>query len=112
MKRVLLIIFAIITVNHTYSQIGKANKLEELVTLGIADKMVGLPELSYYVIDESTKQFFLSYYNLEYPSLKDIKTISFKATPDELEYFYNFLLSGFETKEKQSLSIGNASIII
>lgn len=112
MKKVLFIIFALIVVYQSYSQIGISNKLEDFETLGIADKMVGLPKLSYLIIDENTKHYYLSYYNLEYPNLKDIKTISFTAKPDELEYFYNFLLSGFTSENKQSLTIGDASIII
>lgn len=112
MKKIIFILFVVLFVNHTYSQISTAKKLDESVIMGIADKMVGLPKLAYSEIDKNTKQYYLYYYNLEYPTIKDIQTISFTATSDELEYFYKFLQSGFDSTDKQSLKIGDASIII
>lgn len=112
MKKMVFMLIVLIFANNSYSQIGNAIKLEETDILGIADKMVGLPKLAYSEIDKNTKQYYLYYYNLEYPTIKDIQTISFTATSEELEYFYKFLQSGFDSTDKQSLKIGDASIII
>ena len=111
MKKI-LILFIFFTVNFTYSQIGTATKVKESITLGVANKMVGLPKLVFVKSDDDKKYFNLSYYNLEYAAIKEIQTISFYATQEELDYLFNFFMSGFDSKDEQSIALGDDSIII
>ena len=43
-------------------------------------------------------------------SLIDVRSISFYATEEELEYLYNFLLEGLDSNEKRKLDVGEGSI--
>lgn len=91
----------------TFAQIGESQKLEESVIVG--EVKMPYKGLEYYEID-GQKFYILSFRNAEYPSINDIRQLTFYASNEELEYLYQFLKNGFGNKEQRILDIGEDRI--
>ena len=114
MKKYLIFIsvFCLFCFNNMFCQVGESRTVEESALVGVADKMVGYPRLDFYKREDGNNLYLLTYINLEYANIRDTKTISFYANQEDLEYLFNFLMDGFKTKEKRSLTLGEDEINI
>lgn len=90
-----------------WAQVGQSEPVESSVVIGVADRGVGLPKLEKV---ESDNLYILTFINLEYPRMKQVESMAFYASNDELDYFYNFLKDQAKNKETQSLVLGDAKI--
>jgi DNA-binding transcriptional regulator GbsR (MarR family) len=91
----------------SYSQISDGKTVEELELIGKV-KSTTLKKMEY----EGDDAYFLTFDNLEYQQISDLKTLSFTASDEEFEKFYKFLKSGFETKKQKEISVGDSRIRI
>jgi hypothetical protein len=94
-----------------FAQIGEVETLNEPYTIGVANKAVGLPKLEV-VKFEGQDVHSIYYYNLEYPSIREVESLNFIASKEDLNYVYEFLRGQFETKETKSLKLGEDEIIV
>ncbi len=105
----LLFIFTVLTVINAFSQISEAPKSKS-TTVGKVGSVYKSVELTKY--DEGI--YNLYYKNLEYPELKEYGSVSFSATPEELNYFYNTLteMCNSTIGTKKTLVLGTAYLYL
>ena len=118
MKKVILILVMSLSTFTTLAQIGTGSTIEEKVLVGRNNK--GKMNPFYVTLERSeidiknTDFYVLSYRNKEHTSFVDSKYITFTATPEELEYFYNFLKEGMSLKKgtKRNIEICGNTLIV
>jgi len=123
MKKLLLLLLFIPVVS--FGQIGKAKEKTKRIVIGVADKMVGYPELSNlpgtdtYLIYYRNLEFEVSFFNVLvytpftiYTAFEDFKSFTFNASKEELDYLYNALLEPLLKKDKsqKSISVGDVTL--
>ena len=106
MKNLLTLILLAFTIT-TFSQIGETKTIEERTYVGIANKGVGYPALSYKHYEGRKTIYVLSYLNHEYNYIRDHKSTVFSATEEELNALYDFLIEGFDIKEARTIRVGS-----
>ena len=108
--RIFLVGIFLIT-SLTFGQIGASEDVASWETVGVANKLVGYPKLEKNKIGD--KDYFgLTYRNLEYTAITDIKTLYFYATPKEIDYLYDALQKGGHKKESTSIDVGEGRISV
>ena len=115
--RKLFLLFLLIGITAN-AQIGESTKIEEEIVVGRAFKDNGWqqPVTLAYTTTTKGRRYRLYYQDEKYlgadrnSSLIDVRSISFYATEEELEYLYNFLLEGLDSNEKRKLDVGEGSI--
>lgn len=112
--RCVIISFLIFNYSISFSQIGKVNTYENLIELGRVERYVGntyaLYTFSFIEVDSINNVYVLSFTNentLYNNSSPDIRSVGFEATKDQLDYFFKFLLDGFDQKQIRTLDVGN-----
>ena len=108
MKKLLLVCLLIPI--FCLGQIGKAEeKVDQLVLVGVTNKMVGYPKLEKY---KGQDRYMITYKNLEYTEIVDIKVFSFDATEKDLDYLYNALLERLVKKDKspKTIKVGDVTL--
>jgi hypothetical protein len=92
------------------AQIGEVETVDKGILIGTATgRENGMPELRKFKI-KGEPVYVMTYRNLEYQNIIDIQNFGFTATPDELEYLYQFLKDGFNTNEDRFLSVGESKL--
>lgn len=112
--RYLVIALLLVLPTFSYSQIGKFSSYDKPIQLGKVERYLGntyaLYTLSYIELDSITRAYVITFTdeNTLYNNDKaaDIRTLSFKATEEELNYFYSFLQKGFTQTQIRSLEVG------
>jgi len=108
--RTIILILALSMCITTSSQVGEAEVREEPIFVGSSGKKeYSLPKLVYHE-SEQGRYYMLTYQNLEYPTITDIRVVGFMADEEEIDYVYDFMKSGFDTDENRSLKLGNSTI--
>lgn len=108
--RIIVILALVLSTNLSFAQIGTAKDIEKPTLIGTSLKSgSGLPRLEYYNRN-GKKTYSITYRNLEYENIKDIKSIEFEATDKELEYLYNFFKESFGRNDR-TLKVGNATVL-
>lgn len=108
--RLITILALVLSTNLTIAQIGKAEDIEKPTLIGTSLKSgSGLPRLEY-IKRNGKRTYSITYRNLEYDNIKDIKSIEFEATDEELQYLYNFFKESFG-REDRTLTVGNARLV-
>ena len=106
MRYIILTLTLLFTLSSN-GQIGASEKAVKWETIGVAKKMVGYPILKK---KPDSDYYVLSYDNLEYPNIDDVKDVGFTATASELEYLYNELLKGFNSKDRINITVGEHNL--
>lgn len=106
MKSILVIVITFFTVS-SYCQIGNSKELQKYYEVG----GYGSNKLEYSIKD-GIKNYILIYKNQEFAQISDMKSISFTATDEELEYLYQELKSMQSLESEKFLEIGNESIVV
>jgi hypothetical protein len=70
--------------------------------------------LEYFIEDSGSNRFILTYNDIEYKQITVLKSISFKATDEELNSLYNLLKARIEEKKdaETNLKIGEDMVLI
>lgn len=111
MKKFNTLLALIFIINISFGQIGASKKVAEWETVGIGNKIVGYPKLSKSKVGD--KDYYgITYRNLEYSAIDDIKTLFFYATPSEIDYLYDALQKGGHKKESTSIDVGEGRISV
>ena len=111
MKNKILLFGIFLITSITYGQIGASEEVAEWETVGIGNKIVGYPKLSKTKV-EGKDYYGITYRNLEYSAIEDIKTLFFYATPSEINYLYDALQKGGHKKESTSINVGEGRISV
>lgn len=100
-----------------YSQIGKTLTYENLIEVGEVERSIGgyyaAYTLSYIDLDSKTKAYVLTFSNentLYSSRTPDVRSLGFIATQEEFDYFYSFLLQGFNQDQFRSLEVGQTLV--
>jgi hypothetical protein len=106
----LLLVVALFSVSiSSYPQIGRAKTYDSPTEVG---RLYGGKHLlAYNDIGGDKRQYILSFWNEEYVNIQDIKTLTFEATKEDFDYFYDFLRDGFNANQVRSLEVGNAEVV-
>jgi len=111
MKHTLISILFIIASN-AYAQIGKSKKSDKITEIGSVERILG-DYISIYSLSflekDGIKTYALAFTNeqtLYDDDSPDQKILIFTATQDEFDYFYNFLLEGFDEETFRYLAVG------
>lgn len=106
-----VLILALFSQNIT-AQIGEGKTVEKPILIGKATKMQDFPRLEKYTSEDDNPYYILSFNNLEYPNIDDIKQVDFYANDEELEYLFDFLMGCFKTKEVSTIDVGDQTLTI
>ena len=112
MNKFLFTLILLLSFSLSHSQIGEGKLAEKPILVGKATKSKALPDLVYFENETDKNVYILSFNNLEYPSISDIKQITFIANQNELDTLYNFLLEGFKDKELRTIDVGSQTLYI
>lgn len=94
----------------SFAQVGESKPIDKVELIGIANRAVGLPKLES-IKTEDQNLFLLTFYNLEYPALREIETISFYGSNEDLNYVYNFLEGQLKSNESKTLVVGQNELM-
>lgn len=98
------------------AQIGKSKNGDKITEIGTVERILGdyISVHTLSLIEKEGNSFYgLAFTNeqtLYEDKSPDQKILIFKATQDEFEYLYNFLLNGFEENQIRYLEIGQDTI--
>ena len=111
MKYILISIVFLIS-SHVYAQRGKSKKVDKITEVGSVERILG-DYISVYTLSfiekDGNNLYGLAFTNeqtLYDDDSPDQKILTFTATQDEFDYFYNFLLEGFEEDQIRYLEVG------
>jgi hypothetical protein len=111
MKYKIFVLTAFLVSFMSFGQIGGAEEVPSWETVGVANKLVGYPKLEKTKVGD--KEYYgITYQNLEYTAITDIKTLFFYATPSEIEYLYDALQKGGHKNESTSIDVGEGRISV
>lgn len=96
-----------------YAQIGKSQKFDKITKVGRVERILGnyysLYTLSFIEEEKGKRTYVLVFTNEQtlYNNIStDIRSLSFMATQNEFDYFYNFLYEGFKEDQIRYLEVG------
>lgn len=108
-KNLLIIVMLIFTING-FSQITKSKSNSEEV--GVA-KNFGVTIATMYKVPGDPDYYFITYNNLKYQTLVDIKSFGFKDIDGAFDTLYNSILDGFRNKKKKfTLNVDGGNLTI
>lgn len=96
----------LLAANLMTAQVGKVESVRKRVLIGSTNVDIAHSHsLAYYVTDEG-KLYMLTYFDKDLPFKENIRIIGFSATPEELEYVFQFFEDGFSSDEIRYLDLG------
>ena len=102
MKKPFIALIAIFACTFSYAQIDQNSSGYSIETVGKVSSLYKYIELSKQVIDDESI-YNLKYHNLEFPQMKDMTNVWFKATDQELNDIYNTILMGSKMKKNDPI---------
>ena len=102
MKKPFIALIAIFACTFSYAQNDQISSGYSIETVGKVSSMYKYIELSKQVINEEIV-YNLKYHNLEFPQMKDMTNVRFKATDEELDNIYNTILMGSKMKRNDPI---------
>tara|TARA_Y100001935_G_scaffold87446_1_gene72521 strand:+ start:1187 stop:1639 length:453 start_codon:yes stop_codon:yes gene_type:complete len=102
MKKPFIALIAVFACTFSYAQIDQNSSGYSIETVGKVSSLYKYIELSKQVIDDESI-YNLKYHNLEFPQMKDMTNVWFKATDQELDDIYNTILMGSKMKKKDPI---------
>ena len=102
MKKPFIALIAVFACTFSYAQIDQNSSGYSIETVGKVSSLYKYIELSKQVIDDESI-YNLKYHNLEFPQMKDMTNVWFKATDQELDDIYNTILMGSKMKKSDPI---------
>ena len=102
MKKPFIALIAVFACTFSYAQIDQNSSGYSIETVGKVSSLYKYIELSKQVIDDESI-YNLKYHNLEFPQMKDMTNVWFKATDQELDDIYNTILMGSKMKKNDPI---------
>tara|TARA_B100001057_G_scaffold452612_1_gene496687 strand:- start:2877 stop:3329 length:453 start_codon:yes stop_codon:yes gene_type:complete len=102
MKKPFIALIAVFACTFSYAQIDQNSLGYSIETVGKVSSLYKYIELSKQVIDDESI-YNLKYHNLEFPQMKDMTNVRFKATDQELNDIYNTILMGSKMKKNDPI---------
>ena len=102
MKKPFIALIAVFACTFSYAQIDQNSSGYSIETVGKVSSLYKYIELSKQVIDDESI-YNLKYHNLEFPQMKDMTNVRFKATDQELNDIYNTILMGSKMKKSDPI---------
>ena len=102
MKKPFIALIAVFACTFSYAQIDQNSSGYSIETVGKVSSLYKYIELSKQVIDDESI-YNLKYHNLEFPQMKDMTNVWFKATDQELNDIYNTILMGSKMKKSDPI---------
>tara|TARA_Y100000768_G_scaffold18723_1_gene12883 strand:+ start:153 stop:605 length:453 start_codon:yes stop_codon:yes gene_type:complete len=102
MKKPLIALIAIFACTFSYAQVDQSSSGYSVETIGKISTLYKYIELTKQVINDENI-YNLKYQNLEFPQMKDVANVRFKATDAELDDLYNDILMGSKMKRNDPI---------
>ncbi len=102
MKKPLIALIAIFACTFSYAQVDQSSSGYSVETIGKISTLYKYIELTKQVINDENI-YNLKYQNLEFPQMKDMANVRFKATDAELDVLYNDILMGSKMKRNDPI---------
>lgn len=102
MKKPLIALIAIFACTFSYAQVDQSSSGYSVETIGKISTLYKYIELTKQVINDENI-YNLKYQNLEFPQMKDMANVRFKATDAELDDLYNDILMGSKMKRNDPI---------
>jgi len=102
MKKPFIALIAVFACTFSYAQIDQNSSGYSIETVGKVSSLYKYIELSKQVINDENI-YNLKYQNLEFPQMKDMTNVRFKATDQELNDIYNTILMGSKMKKNDPI---------
>lgn len=112
LNKLILILFVCLFSQNIIAQIGTGKTVDKPILIGKATKMQDFPRLEKYSNEGDNPYYILSFNNLEYPNIDDLKQVDFYANDEELEYLFDFLMGCFKTKDVSTIDVGDQTLLI
>ncbi|MCO5725544.1 hypothetical protein [Robiginitalea marina] len=110
-SNILLLLLALLSSYLSSAQIGEVVTGRKGTLIGTGNgKIDGLPELRLYKIN-GEDYYVITYRNSEYNTFIDLQSFGFYATPQELEFLYNFIRDGLKSEERRTLKVGESTLM-
>ena len=106
MKKPVIALIAIFACSFSYAQVEQNSSGYSIETVGKVSSLYKYIELSKQVINDENI-YNLKYQNLEFPQMKDMTNVRFKATDEELDNIYNTILMGSKMKRNDPIKYIN-----
>ncbi len=106
MKKPVIALIAILACSFSYAQVEQNSSVYSIETVGKVSSLYKYIELSKQVINDENI-YNLKYQNLEFPQMKDMTNVRFKATDEELDNIYNTILMGSKMKRNDPIKYIN-----
>ena len=106
MKKPVIALIAILACSFSYAQVEQNSSGYSIETVGKVSSLYKYIELSKQVINDENI-YNLKYQNLEFPQMKDMTNVRFKATDEELDNIYNTILMGSKMKRNDPIKYIN-----
>lgn len=111
-KYVVVVLLSIFLVQQNNAQIGEGKEVEKPLLVGKATKTPFGTSLEYYPRSDGRNYYVLTFKNLEYQKIDDIKSMFFYATDDELEYLFNYFIESLKDKETRTIDVGDQTLYL
>jgi len=106
MKKPVIALIAILACSFSHAQVEQNSSGYSIETVGKVSSLYKYIELSKQVINDENI-YNLKYQNLEFPQMKDMTNVRFKATDEELDNIYNTILMGSKMKRNDPIKYIN-----
>ena len=106
MKKPFIALIAILACSFSHAQVEQNSSGYSIETVGKVSSLYKYIELSKQVINDENI-YNLKYQNLEFPQMKDMTNVRFKATDEELDNIYNTILMGSKMKRNDPIKYIN-----
>lgn len=116
MKKLFALLLLLCAINTSRAQIQQiiTEKPKVMGKVGGSGWNPFVASLEYFTQDSGSNRYILTYNDITYKQLTVLKSISFKATDEELSSLYNLLKARIEEKKdaETSLKIGDDTVLI
>lgn len=116
MKKLFALLLLLCAINTSRAQIQQLNteKPKVMGKVGGSGWNPFVASLEYFTEESGSNRYILTYNDINYKQLTVLKSISFKATDEELSSLYNLLKARIEEKKdaETSLKIGDDTVLI
>tara|TARA_B100000927_G_scaffold12536_1_gene9969 strand:+ start:1012 stop:1464 length:453 start_codon:yes stop_codon:yes gene_type:complete len=106
MKKPLIALIAFFVCTFSYSQVDQSSSGYSVETIGKISTLYKYIELTKQAVNDENI-YNLKYHNLEFPEMKDLANVWFKATNEELDDLYNTILMGSKMKRNDPIKYIN-----
>lgn len=115
-KKVALLLFFIFS-SKTFAQISEVDTSNENETIGeialySATQMNGSATLKKMRVIDGKQYYYLGWQNQKYKTITDIVSLSFHATPKELDALFEMLAEVIKTGNEKTINLGSQRVVL